>query len=585
MGGRLAPRGHEVGARPVTQRVVRVLPDVPAIDKTFDYVVPPEMDGHVRVGTSVRIALHGRRMGGWVVADDVEPHAGVTLQPLLKVTGWGPPPDIVELANWAAWRWAGRPATFLRTAAPPVAVAGLPPAASPAPPMITVGDELAADAVGRDYAVLRLPPARDPFAVVEHAVAKGPALILTPSIDSAATAARRLRRAGRAVALMPREWPAAAAGVDAVVGTRAAAWAPVPKLAAVVVLDAHEEVYQEERAPTWNAWKVGAERARRAGAPCVLVSSCPTLEILGWGDLIAPSRTDERAGWPAVEVVDRRRDDPRQGLFSDRLVRVLRGGGRVVCVLNRKGRARLLACAACGELARCEHCTAAVEQQETALVCRRCGTGRPPVCAACGSQSLKVLRAGVTRVREQLEALAGVPVGEVTGDSDDVPETRVLVGTEAVLHRVAEAAAVAFLDFDQELLAPRYRAAEQALALLARAARLVGGRTGPGRLLVQTRGPRHEVLEAAVHADPGRLAAPELTRRTLLAFPPVSAIASVSGPAASAFVAELDGVELLGPDDDRWLVRAPDHQRLCDALAAVQRPPGRLRVEVDPLRL
>ena len=39
---------------------------------------------------------------------------------------------------------------------------------------------------------------------------------------------------------------------------------------------------------------------------------------------------------------------------------------------------------------------------------------------------------------------------------------------------MAGADAVAFLDFDQELLAPRYRAAEQALALLARAARLVG---------------------------------------------------------------------------------------------------------------
>ena len=566
-------------------RVVRVLPDVPAIDKTFDYVVPPELEGRVRVGTAVRIALQGRRMGGWVVADDVEPHAGVTLQPLAKVTGWGPPPDIVDLANWAAWRWAGRPATFLRTAAPPLAVAGLPPSTPPAPPMTTVGDELASEAVDRDRAVLRLPPARDSFAVVEHAVAKGPTLVLTPSIDSAATTARRLRRAGKAVALMPRDWPAAAAGMDAVVGTRAAAWAPVPKLAAVVVVDAHEEVYQEERAPSWNAWQVAAERARRAGARCVLVSPCPTLEILGWGDLIAPSRTDERAGWPAVEVVDRRRDDPRQGLFSDRLVRVLRGGGRVVCVLNRKGRARLLACTACGELARCERCTASVEQQETALVCRRCGTERPPVCSACGSQSLKILRAGVTRVREQLEALAGVPVGEVTGESGGVPETSVLVGTEAVLHRVDGADAVAFLDFDQELLAPRYRAAEQALALLARAARLVGGRPGSGRLLIQTRLPSHDVLNAAVHADPGRLAGPEMTRRQLLAFPPVTAIASVSGPAARAFVGELRDVELLGPDDERWLVRAPDHQRLCDALAAVARPPGRLRVEVDPLRL
>jgi primosomal protein N' (replication factor Y) (superfamily II helicase) len=41
---------------------------------------------------------------------------------------------------------------------------------------------------------------------------------------------------------------------------------------------------------------------------------------------------------------------------------------------------------------------------------------------------------------------------------------------------------------------------------------------------------------------------------------------------------------VLGPANDRWLLRAPDHKVLCDALAATPRPPGRLRIEVDPLR-
>ena len=61
---------------------------------------------------------------------------------------------------------------------------------------------------------------------------------------------------------------------------------------------------------------------------------------------------------------------------------------------------------------------------------------------------------------------------------------------------------MAFLDIDVELLAPRYRAAEQAMALLVRAARLVGPRAGGGRLLVQTFLPHHEVVQAALHADP-----------------------------------------------------------------------------------
>jgi primosomal protein N' (replication factor Y) len=562
-------------------KVVRVLPDVPAIDKTFDYLAPDD----VGVGTMVRIPLHGRRVGGWVVAEDVEPPAGKALKAVTKVTGVGPPADLVHLAAWAAWRWTGRRATFLRTASPPTAVRGLPPPAPPVPPAASVGDGgLVGDAFARTGpVVVRLPPAADPFPFV---LARHPALVLAPSLDAAAGLAGRLRRAGRPVALVPRDWARAAAGGTTVVGARAAAWAPVPDLAAVVVLDAHDEVYQEERAPTWNAWQVAAERARRAGVPCVLLSPCPSLDVLAVAEPVLPARAEERAGWSVVDVVDRRRDDPRSGLYSERLVDALRSGGRVVCVLNRKGRSRLLSCAACGELARCAACDAAVEQDDADLRCRRCGTTRPTVCAACGGTRLKNLRVGVTRVREELEALAGVPVGEVTGESDELPSTHVLVGTEAVLHRVTAADTVAFLDVDQELLAPRFRAAEQALALLARAARVVGGRSGHGRLLLQTRLPDHEVVAAALHADPGRVAVAEAPRRTALRLPPTTALAVVSGEAADAFVDAVPShVDRLGPVDGRTLLRAPDHRVLCDALAGTPRPPGRLRVEVDPLRV
>ena len=103
---------------------------------------------------------------------------------------------------------------------------------------------------------------------------------------------------------------------------------------------------------------------------------------------------------------------------------------------------------------------------------------------------------------------------------------------------------VVFLDFDAELLAPRFRAGEQALWLLVRAARLVGPRAAGGRILVQTRLPRHEVLEAAVRADPGLLAEAERPRRKLLDLPPYAALARLTGdpPALAAATAALRAV-------------------------------------------
>jgi primosomal protein N' (replication factor Y) len=162
---------------------------------------------------------------------------------------------------------------------------------------------------------------------------------------------------------------------------------------------------------------------------------------------------------------------------------------------------------------------------------------------------------------------------------------RLVVGTEAALHRVAHADLVAFLDIDQHLLAARFGAGEETLALLARASRLVGARDGGGRLLVQTRIPDHEVLEAAVHADPTLLLEGERTIRRSLGLPPFGALALLRGPGAPAYadgVGAVDGVTVSALPEEAWLVRTSTQADLCDALASVPRPPGRLRVEVDP---
>ena len=571
-------------------RVVRVLPDVPAIDKEFDYLVPDGVE--VSVGDVVRIELHGRRVGAWIVAVDVEAEPGVKLKPLAKVSGRGPSPELIDLAGWAAWRWAGRRASFLRTAAPPGVVRSLPPATDHSGPETAVGtDDWMAAALVLDRAVLRLAPGADRYPLVRASVAAaatdgGSCLVLCPAVGEAEALARRLRNDGFSTAAMVHdagasragagEWALAAGGATAVVGARAAAWAPVADLRRVLVLDEHDESYQQEQSPTWHARDVALERARRAKAPAVVASPCPTLEALGWGELVTTDRATERAGWSRLEVVDQREIDPALGpLFSPRLVDLVRGPGRVVCVLNRTGRARLLACGACNTIARCAACESAVADVGTGTFsCNRCGTERPMVCLECGGSKFKNLRLGVSRAREELESAAG---------------TRVVIGTEAVLHRLARADNVVFLDFDQELLAPRYRSVEQALGLLARAARLVQrGGSADGRLLVQTRSPEHPVVVAAKLADPGRLAASEGPLRAALGFPPAVAMALVSGPVAPDYMEAFgrpDGVRVQGPVDGAWRLVAPDHVTLCDALAATPRPPGRLRIEVDPLRI
>jgi primosomal protein N' (replication factor Y) len=593
---------------------VAVVADVPAIQRRFDYTVPVWLEGEIRVGSRVRIDLHGRRVGGWVVEDRVEATPGVPLKPLAASSGEGPPPAVVAVAEWAAWRWSGPVSSMLGSASPPRVVRpapasrpggqrpAVPPAGGTAGPPSPGGGavSIVADALARPGtpSVVQLAPGLDAALVVSeaiHRIGSPGVLVLVPSRARAAQLADRLARSGAETALLPDQWEQASAGRATVVGARGAAWAPIEELRGAVVLDAHDEAYREERAPNWSAVDVVVERARRHRAPVLLVSPCPPLTQTEGARVVHTARSLEWRGWPIVEIVDRTADDPRTGLVSERLARLLhtvleRPDGRVVCILNRTGRIRLLACVHCGSLVRCTRCGGAMAQLAAGgtLECRRCGDRRPPVCAECDSTRLRSIRIGVTRATEELSALTGVDAVEVTGSSaPDLPgAARLVVGTEAALHRIARADAVAFLEFDQHLLAPRFLAGEQSLALLARAARLVGTRERGGRVMVQTRIPGHEVLRAAERADPGLLATPERALRRDLELPPFGALSALRGPGGAALAARLTrrpglSVSSLGPD--RWLVRAPDHGTLCDVLATVDRPAERVRVEVDPI--
>ncbi len=626
---RQAGAGAVDGGPVVAGRVVRVLPDEPALNKTFDYLLPDALAGaaEVRLGTMVRVPLHGRRVGAWVVGVNVDPAVDrKQLLAVAKVSSDGPPRDLLSLAKWASWRWWGRPATFLTIASPNRSVrgsgggGGLSRAALPPP---AVGVELAAG-LGIALAepvtsAVRLGPAADPFPLLIEAVrAAGDrgGLILTPQVASAHELVRRFRRLGVSAAFAPDDWARAAIPGMVVVGARTAAWAPIADFGAAVVLDEHDEAYQDERAPTWHAREVVVERARRVGAPCLLVSPVPSPHALALaeGRVVADDRRTERDSWPIVALLDRSGEEPgRVPVVAPGLTATLRSSDRVVCVLNRRGRAKLLDCRSCGALAECERCGSAMQQQTEALelACGRCETRAPVVCRSCGGGRLRHLRPGTARLRDDLEALAQRPVLEVTGgaastsdSSDGDSSTRaalpgdaltgsasVLVGTEAVLHAAGRADVVVVLDIDGELLAPRMRSADAVVALVIRSARLVGP---TGRVLLVTRQPEHPVLRAMSLADGAGLSSLLTESLGALGYAPPAVVARVSGAGAPAVAEALvanalsgvvgGGVQRIGPPEGPYLLRAASIEELGDALADVDRPPARVRVEVEPVR-
>jgi primosomal protein N' len=177
--------------------------EVDALARDFDYSVPAGWEHEVGVGSRVRVPLHGRSVRGWVVESGAEPPSGVDLLPAKAWLGWGPPPPVVELARWAAWRWAGPESFFLAAGSPRTVVRRLPTPAAPPPRLAHADAGVDLDLAGDRAQLVRLPPATDlidlVLSVIDDPVVRarrGTTVVLVPSLGWARRLRARLARRG-----------------------------------------------------------------------------------------------------------------------------------------------------------------------------------------------------------------------------------------------------------------------------------------------------------------------------------------------------------------------------------------------------
>jgi primosomal protein N' len=563
-------------------RAVRVITEVAAVDRPFDYLLGDAM-GEVGLGDRVRVDFNHRSVRAWVV-EEVAPSD--ELKTVKKWLGYGPPPTQLALLKWASERWYGTWSRFLLAASSTRIVTALPTAPTATPLSVTLppSNELPG--------VTQLAPTTDPIGLVLHAYDEtrdrgGSLLVLVPNEGWAGRLRGRLEQRGCPVASSD-EWERARSGWPVIVGARGTALAAVPFVAGAVVIDADDEAYRSSAAPTWEVTTLLRERCRRDGAPLWATSMIPSPALLDRGEY--QKDPDLVGGWPRVEVVGRRGSDPHEGVLSEPALRAAHAAlageeaVAVVVILQRLGTGRLLACVRCGELARCAQCQQAEEEAEGELACAERHEPRAHFCRHCGATNLRRVKVGVTTLARDVAAQLGRPVSEVTAALDPAsPLERVVAGTEATWPRVRRASVVIFVDFDQYLLAPRESARRSAITAVGKAGRLVGSRReGRGHVVVQTRRGDDGVLEALREANFDAIIEGDVATAELLGLAPYGASAHVSGEAAEEFVNELHSeLVRVRPAPSGFIVRAKDVETLTTVLRRAPRPPGKLRVAVD----
>ncbi|WP_370619598.1 primosomal protein N' [Mumia sp. Pv 4-285] len=601
--------------------IARVVADVSLahLDRPFDYLVPADLDEAAVPGCRVVVRFAGKQVGGFVLerAASTE-HTGrlgrisrvLSSEVVLR-------PDVVRLCREVADRYAGVFADVVRLAVPPRharAEKKPGPDVAPDPLGAPTADAWASYEGGHGFvdalaagespravwsALPPEPPERALAQAVDATLRSGRGVVVcVPDVADVARADAVFREVlgpGRHVVLTADLGPSAryaaflalARGqVRAVVGTRAAAFAPVHDLGLVAVWDDGDDLLAEPRAPYPHAREVLLTRAWDSGCAVLVGGYARTAEAQqlvasGWCRSLTAPMAQRRTSWPRISV-----DAGAGALQAARVpgaafaaVRSGLASGPVLVQVPRAGYRAALACQDCRTPARCAHCTGPLAQTGAGDVprCRWCGTAAVDwSCAACGGRRLRAPVTGERRTAEELgRAFPGVRVRSSVGDAvlSEVPaESAIVVATPgAEPHADGGYAAALLLDTGAALARPDLRTHEESLRRWLNAAALVRPSSAGGQV-VAVGEPSLPVLQALVRADPVGHAERELAARLEARLPPAVRLAAVEGelPALRDLVHGPwpQPAQVLGPVE----LRAPDPEE--------EHPWGRLIVAV-----
>ena len=404
-----------------------------------------------------------------------------------------------------------------------------------------------------------------------------------------------------------------------VLGTRLAVFASLPGLALIVVDEEHDPSYKQTEGARYSARDLAVWRGKNEGAKVILGSATPALESWyrsrpkaeggSYQRLEMPSRVGAQKGaelganaaaaLPLVRRVDMHHQ-PKKAVIAPPLLAAIQQratrGEQSLLLLNRRGYAPVLACAACDWKSQCPHCSAyrVFHKIDRSLRCHHCGFTEPVprACPECGNLDINTVGRGTERLEEHLDELlnprgpadpaaavptvAAIPVqaepveappqhptpskklsilrmdadstrlkGELERQLAQVHggEVDVLVGTQMIAkgHDFRKVTLVAAINPDGALFSSDFRAPERLFSLLLQAA----GRAGRAaetrsnsEVWIQSFYPQHPLFAfLKTHDYPG-FAAQQLQERRQASLPPFSFQALLRAEARTQAVAQ-----------------------------------------------
>jgi primosomal protein N' (replication factor Y) (superfamily II helicase) len=348
---------------------------------------------------------------------------------------------------------------------------------------------------------------------------------------------------------------------DLVVGVRSSVFLPFERLGLIIIDEEHDSSYkQQDPAPRYHGRDAALMLANLHGAKVLLGSATPSAESL----LLCKT-----SKWLKVNLLERYNDRPlpdlvfshlgldrREGRlefeFGAALSEAIRSNlekkQQTILFHNRRGYAHWLQCQHCQHIPTCKNCAVSLtyHQQINLLRCHYCGyrTTPPPSCPVCMHQDFRTVGYGTEQLDEHLQVL--FPQAKIRRMDTDTTrgkhairqilehlnsgETDILIGTQMVSKGldVANVTLVGVINADRLLFFPDFRAQEHTFQTLMQVCGRAGRADLPGRVIVQTFDPEHEVYQALHKGDVEAFMDEQLVERKEFGYPPYTRLLKIT---------------------------------------------------------
>jgi primosomal protein N' (replication factor Y) len=390
-----------------------------------------------------------------------------------------------------------------------------------------------------------------------------PEIALTPSVSSLfrSTFGSRvaIQHSGLSNGERHDQWQRIrAGGIDVVVGTRSAVFAPLSKPGLIIVDEEHDGSYKQEESPRYHGRDVAIVRGQSAGALVLLGSATPSMEsyqnaVSGKYVHLALERRVLDRPLAAVRLVNMREEYADAGpdvvisrALAEGIALRLEQHEQVLILLNRRGYSTAVLCRQCGDYFDCPNCSLSLTVHRARgrwrAMCHYCNHAVevPTSCRKCAAPYLEQTGFGTEKVEEHLkERFPEARISRVDRDSVrakgaltarlsefSAGEVDIMVGTQMIAkgHDFPRVTLVGVISADVGLGLADFRAGERTFQLLTQVAGRAGRGERAGEAIVQTLYPEHYSIEAARRQDYPAFFEKELEYRRGMRYPPAVAL-------------------------------------------------------------